>query len=857
MPIFSNLIVRIGATTDDFDKKVNSSLNKIKRFGADVSAAGQAVSIGFSLPLIAAGGFALKAAADMEKLSMSLGVVSGGSAKAAVEMEKLKELAKLPGLGLEEAVKGSVRLQMLGTSANKARLVMGELGNALAIAGGGKADFAEVVRQLSQLQATGKVTKENLDPIVERIPQIAKLMLDTFGPQSVADPAKFFDKAGINSAQFIDIITEKLSQGARAGNTFQNSMDNMSDSAAQAAAEFGKVLLPIAQSVLDDFLTPAIEKAKALAAAFKELDQPTRQWALGLTAVATAAPIVVLGAGMVAEKAAILAGVLNKSGITASGFGAALGVVALALKSLDEALIIYEKLKETAYQFERLTGIVFSAQGDIHKFNILIANLKENFPRLSETVRNAYDAIKKLSDAVTLPGFALFKAALDAINTATAAATGRSQEMDDSIKALNVNLFDRGQQTNKLVLANKFLHGADIDLISSGNGVAVATGAAGEAAKKHSDIIKVSSVAQLIYVESLERVKVAVGKVKDVMYEWSIAGTIIGKQLETARDPMEEMALATEMYRKELQLLVDVTKNVQAIQKPFSFPELPKAQEPFPNLPGNKNISMKLMFGGMDRQFADRFKTSSKVAKESMHQVSLVVNDLAKGITDVIFKGGKIGDMFKNVAMQAAQSITRLLIEGALKKLADKLISMSGLMAGVFGGAGAGAATAAATAAAASGAGAAAGGVASASSGIGAAAAAANPMVAMVTAVASVVSAISAVVANFQFAAMNKSLDLIEKSTRYTQIYTGEQGQSILWSTQTTAERLNYVNATLDGISLFASEMLGNLQQINQKGGMGGGATVVNIAVNGGDTRAVMEQLTRLLKQQGVVPSHA
>jgi CRISPR/Cas system type I-B associated protein Csh2 (Cas7 group RAMP superfamily) len=51
MPVLSNLIVRIGASTDDFDKKVNTSLNKIKRFGADVAQAGQALSIGITAPL--------------------------------------------------------------------------------------------------------------------------------------------------------------------------------------------------------------------------------------------------------------------------------------------------------------------------------------------------------------------------------------------------------------------------------------------------------------------------------------------------------------------------------------------------------------------------------------------------------------------------------------------------------------------------------------------------------------------------------------------------------------------------------------------------------------------------------------
>jgi len=117
MPILSNLIVRIGASTDDFDKQVDRSLNKVKRFASDVTAAGTALSIGFSAPLIAAGAAAIKAGSDMESLTMGLKAVMKSSEATATEMAKLREVAKLPGLGLEEAVKGTIRLQILGNSA--------------------------------------------------------------------------------------------------------------------------------------------------------------------------------------------------------------------------------------------------------------------------------------------------------------------------------------------------------------------------------------------------------------------------------------------------------------------------------------------------------------------------------------------------------------------------------------------------------------------------------------------------------------------------------------------------------------------------------------------------------------------
>ena len=54
MPVLSNLIVRIGASTDDFDKQLDRALNKTRRLATTAVEAGTALAMGFSAPLIAA-----------------------------------------------------------------------------------------------------------------------------------------------------------------------------------------------------------------------------------------------------------------------------------------------------------------------------------------------------------------------------------------------------------------------------------------------------------------------------------------------------------------------------------------------------------------------------------------------------------------------------------------------------------------------------------------------------------------------------------------------------------------------------------------------------------------------------------
>ena len=896
MPILSNLIVRIGASTNDFDKQVNASLNKVKRFASDVTAAGTALSIGFSAPLIAAGAAAIKAGSDMESLTMGLKAVMKSSEATAAEMAKLREVAKLPGLGLEEAVKGTIRLQILGNSADQSRRIMGELGNALAVVGGGREDFNEVIRQLSQLGAVGKVTKENLDPIIERIPQLAAIIKEKFGAEALGDPAKTFEKLGLSSQQFIQIITDELAKGERAGNTYKNSWENIQMAAKDAAAEFGKTLLPIAQRVLDDFLTPGIEKAKALATAFRDLPQPTQDWALGLTAVATAAPLVVAVLGTLAEKAAILAGVLNKAGITGATFGAALGTLALGLKSVDEALLIYEKLKETGYQFERLTGACSDAKKNVEFFRGVVVDLASKFPDLSGNIKRAYDAIRALSDATMLPGFGLFKAALDAINAATAAATGRSKEMDSAIANLTKRTIEQGSQNIKLVSDMKNFGGASEEAagkakdhaktlgdLSKATNKIIVDSIAGRTAimdfsKGFGEVISSSiSKTSLVYVEGLERIKAGVGRAKDAVFDFIHAGDGLGKKLETSSTAFDYLARRTDDYATSLKRVIAEQEKLVANDNvrnmgtaaPLGFPKLPTTwgakdaardmgieteesrakrianlqrnadilreanRRGDPNVSGNMVIEAEQKLKKAIDDTGNAATKAGKAQTKAMQQVSLVVNDLAKGITDVIFKGGKLGDMFKNVALQSAQSITRLLIEGALTKLTDKLLDVGTTMATVFGGG-----TGVIKSAAPSAGGGLSGMMGTGSGGGASAASSAGGLMGAANVITGAITAVSSVIGNFQMMGMNKTLDLIEHEVRYSQIH-------LLHILEKGNEFWPYMKSVW--------ESLIRMEQRQMAVGAGGGASVV-INLNGGDPKAALEEITRTLKQFGVIP---
>ena len=173
-------------------------------------------------------------------------------------------------------------------------------------------------------------------------------------------------------------------------------------------------------------------------------------------------------------------------------------------------------------------------------------------------------------------------------------------------------------------------------------------------------------------------------------------------------------------------------------------------------------------------------------------------------------------EALKSIAADVAKSITRLLIEGALKRLGESLLGIGKTSTGVFGGlgdlisgvgkvfgsGGTGVIKSAVPGVTAIGLengglgklpGFGGGSSSSVASSLGSAANIAN----LVT---GAVSAVSNVVGNFQMAKLEKTLNAIEKSTRYTQIYTGEQSDSLLNTAHSSLVMLGMIAKSTSGL---------------------------------------------------------
>lgn len=194
-------------------------------FGIAAGVTGAGVALGLFTATNKAAQAVLTIVAPYDSLTRGLRTLEGTAEKTTRRIETLREVAKTPGLGFQEAIQGDIRLRAVGLSAQASEDSLKAFGNALAIVGGGKADLDSIVLALSKIAAKGKVSAEEINQIAERVPQVRQAMQDAFG----TGDAEALGKAGIDATAFISGLVAELGKLPKATGGAQNDLDNYTD----------------------------------------------------------------------------------------------------------------------------------------------------------------------------------------------------------------------------------------------------------------------------------------------------------------------------------------------------------------------------------------------------------------------------------------------------------------------------------------------------------------------------------------------------------------------------------------------------------------------------------------------------
>jgi len=274
------LSIKIRADATPFERSLKTVGRNITSFAQKSLAVGRGISLGFTAPLMAIGATAVNAAADFDSLERALAGIMGGANAAAGEMSKLKEAAKLPGLGFEEAVRGSVNLQAVGLSADEARKTLIGFGTAIAASGGGAENLASVTRQLTQMISKNRILQEDFGILQENVPLIGDALEKAFGTRNIEAvrdtgiAAKDFNLRLVGALETLPAV-----QAATGG--LRNNMDNFKDSLKFAQVELGKAILKNID--LEGVLKAITNRIESLLIFWGQLSDGTKQLIIDTT----------------------------------------------------------------------------------------------------------------------------------------------------------------------------------------------------------------------------------------------------------------------------------------------------------------------------------------------------------------------------------------------------------------------------------------------------------------------------------------------------------------------------------------------------------------------------------------------
>ena len=363
--ILASISVVVGAELNGFKAKMAEARRELRglvQAGEAMKNIGTSLTQYVTLPLAALGTASVLASGKIESLRNALGAITtqelgkqgvtglGAVAQAAAltadRMKELQVLARAPGLGFEQAVQGDVRLRAVGISAEQSAKSLKAFANAIALTGGGKAEFNSVTVQLAQMSAKSKVLAQDLRPIIEAAPAVAGALQKMFNTVDSEEISKQLQKAGQSSTDFIVRLTEELGKLPQVAGGLKNSFENLGDSITLSLAKTGDTIskalnLPALLNGISDLATRA-------ANAFAGLSPEVQRLAVGLAVAAAAAgPLLFAFGAVLIALPSMVAGF----GLLTGAVGLSLGPIALGAAAVAAAayLIIDNWSALTAY----------------------------------------------------------------------------------------------------------------------------------------------------------------------------------------------------------------------------------------------------------------------------------------------------------------------------------------------------------------------------------------------------------------------------------------------------------------------------------------------------------------------------
>lgn len=383
----ASINVRFSVDLKQFSTSMQSSLRQIDKAGQKFQAIGQQLSTFVTLPILAAGGAAVKFASDYEESLNKVNVAFGGSAD---EVRKFSQTSlESFGIAAGTALDMASTFGDMGTSLGLTRGEAAKMSTSLVGLAGDLSSFKNISIDIANTALSGIFTGET-----ESLKKLGIVMteaaLQAYAySQGINTKVSAMDQASKVQLRYNYIMSvTKNSQGdfARTSGGAANQMRIFSESLKQLAQQFGAIILPT--------FTKLVTYINGLIQSFGKLSQGTKTVIVVIAGLAAAlGPLFIVIGAVLAVIPSIVAGFTLISGAILPVIGVVAVLIGIyKLYTYATSAAVKETVKLTDAQ--RTTAKVMS------EANNSIVSQKANLESLLVTARNENDSKKNRLKAI-------------------------------------------------------------------------------------------------------------------------------------------------------------------------------------------------------------------------------------------------------------------------------------------------------------------------------------------------------------------------------------------------------------------------------------------------------------------------
>ncbi|WBA43163.1 tape measure protein [Hymenobacter canadensis] len=388
-----NLAIVINARIDGFEAGIDKAEKGLGRLSNYAKTTGASLTQYVTLPLGLLGAASIKTAADIQALEKGFAAVYKGAGDVGAEIKKTLEIAKLPGLGLKEALQGATNLQAAGYSAEQARRTLLAFGGALATVGKGKVELDRVTLALTQINNSTNVMQQDLNQLKDALPQIGTVLKSAFGVSN----AEGLRKLGVTSQQFIEVVTTEFEKLPKVTGGLKNALENMSDAGVLALAKIGDAASnAIGLEALADKISTQVGE---MATAFASLDPATQSTILGFAGVAAGAGPLLFSIGAIGQAIPVAVNGFKALSGAGSFLVAGLGPVGIAIAAVTAGLVYFVATSKSAQ--DEFADASTAAGNLASQLNPLLSKYEELSKKTNLTAveqENLKDIIRRIAE---------------------------------------------------------------------------------------------------------------------------------------------------------------------------------------------------------------------------------------------------------------------------------------------------------------------------------------------------------------------------------------------------------------------------------------------------------------------------